>query len=77
MSIRQIDVNALCKGICDRMWNQNLEKLWDKVIEADRRGNLDDKTVLLHQRNQHRLYAKGYVDISAIMASYFYPCAAY
>jgi hypothetical protein len=37
------EADVLCKTLCNRIWNENMGKVYDKVVEADRRGNVDDR----------------------------------
>lgn len=37
------EADALCKKLCSRIWDENMGKFYDKVVEADRRGNVDDR----------------------------------
>lgn len=37
------EADTVCKKLCSRIWNENMGKFYDKVVEADRRGNVDDK----------------------------------
>jgi hypothetical protein len=37
------EADALCKKLCSRIWNENMGRMYDKVVEADRRGNVDDR----------------------------------
>jgi hypothetical protein len=41
------DADALCKKLCARIWNEDMSEMYDKVVEADRRGNVNDR--LYHQ----------------------------
>jgi hypothetical protein len=37
------EANALCKELCKRIWNDNMAAVFDKVTEADWRGQVDDR----------------------------------
>ncbi len=43
----EVEADALCKELCRRIWNDNMADVFDKVIDADRRGRVDDR--LYHQ----------------------------
>ena len=37
------EADALCKKLTARIWHDNMSKMYDKVVEADKRGNVDDR----------------------------------
>ncbi|KAH8745642.1 hypothetical protein F5882DRAFT_387501 [Hyaloscypha sp. PMI_1271] len=37
------EADALCKELTARIWHGNMSKMYDKVVEADKRGNVDDR----------------------------------
>ena len=42
-TISASEADDLCSTICARIWNTNLGHMFDKVVAADRRGQVDDK----------------------------------
>jgi len=37
------EANQQIQNLCARIWKDNMGKMFDKVVEADRRGHVDDK----------------------------------
>jgi hypothetical protein len=37
------EADALCKELTARIWHDNMSKMYDKVVEVDKRGNVDDR----------------------------------